>query len=109
LIKFGLKLNGFIFGGKTPSILPILNPQFLSKNHHPEEIIIMINPAARYGEMIALSCRNHPNLRWHTKNIDYIGARSIFFNLFNNPDMGKECSCPSSLLTLAPEEDCSKL
>jgi hypothetical protein len=37
LIKFGLKLNGFIFGGKTFRPLPILNPQFLSKNHHPED------------------------------------------------------------------------
>lgn len=25
-----------------------------------------------------LRCANHPNLRWHTKNISYIGARSIF-------------------------------
>lgn len=31
------------------------------------------------GAHIALTCRNHPNLRWTTKNIGFIGARSIFF------------------------------
>lgn len=31
------------------------------------------------GAHIALTCRNHPNLRWTTKNIGRIGARTIFF------------------------------
>jgi hypothetical protein len=28
---------------------------------------------------IGLTCKNHPNLTWSTKNISHIGARSIFF------------------------------
>lgn len=43
-----------------------------------------------YGEHIALTCRNHPDLTWSTKNIGCIGMRSIFFN------GGVECSCPMS-------------
>src|ERR1044071_5505075 len=38
-----------------------------------------ITPFAKYGEHIPLFCVNHPDLRWHTKNIGGIGARSIFF------------------------------
>jgi hypothetical protein len=39
-----------------------------------------IDPEQPWGEHIMLTCKNHPNLRWHTKNISYIGARSIFFS-----------------------------
>ena len=44
---------------------------------------------ADYGQHIALTCKNHPDLRWSTKNIDYIGARHIFFL-----SKGMECDCP---------------
>lgn len=50
-----------------------------------------IVPWAVYGEHISLRCRNHPDLRWSTKNIQYIGARSIFFNLMN--ECGSSCVC----------------
>lgn len=43
------------------------------------EIDFRIDNSIPYGEALALTCRNHPNLRWQTKNIDWIGARSIFF------------------------------
>lgn len=57
-----------------------------------------IDPEQEYGAHIALTCRNHPELSWHTKNIDYIGARSIFFS-----DWGKatECDCPVRDLIVA--------
>ena len=42
-----------------------------------------------YGHHIALTCKNHPNLRWSTKNIDCIGARSIFYVTEDTP----ECNC----------------
>ena len=48
-----------------------------------------IDPTQPYGQHIKLSCRNHPNLRWSTKNIDYIGARSIFYDSPTQP----ECEC----------------
>lgn len=49
-----------------------------------------IDPEQPYGVHIDLTCRNHPHLRWFTKNIDYIGARSIF----HDRDYGPECDCP---------------
>lgn len=50
------------------------------------------DPSQPYGQHIALTCRKHPNLRWSTKNIDYIGARSIFYFSDELP----ECDCPLS-------------
>ena len=41
-----------------------------------------------YGRHIPLRCKNHKNLRWSTKNIEYIGARTIFFSGV----LGKELS-----------------
>jgi hypothetical protein len=49
-----------------------------------------IDPDQEWGAHIALTCRNHPDLRWSTKNISYIGARSIFFS---DHDLSKECDC----------------
>ena len=51
-----------------------------------------------YGEHIELSCIHHPEKRWSTKNIDGIGCRTIFYNLFGDRDMGPECDCPCSAL-----------
>ena len=53
-----------------------------------------ITPQFPYGQHIELSCIHHPEKRWSTKNIDYIGARSIFYNLDNIEGMGPECDCP---------------
>jgi len=50
----------------------------------------------RYGQHIALTCKNHPQLRWSTKNIAPIGCRSIFFNLGMDRNMRQECNCPAS-------------
>jgi len=52
------------------------------------------------GAHIELTCRNHPNLRWTTKNIDFIGARSIFYGTYDPP----ECNCPLSDLMVVPKE-----
>lgn len=30
-------------------------------------------------DKVMLQCKNHPELLWQTKNIDYVGARTIFF------------------------------
>lgn len=48
------------------------------------------------GEHIYFNCVNHPDKRWNTKNIGYLGARTIFYNLHNDPNMGPECDCPNS-------------
>lgn len=61
-----------------------------------------ITPTAPRGQHIDLSCRNHPTLRWRTKNLEYIGARTIFFNLERTPGMEPECSC--SVRDLYPVE-----
>jgi hypothetical protein len=55
-----------------------------------------IDPGQEYGAHIALTCEDHPDLRWTTKNIDFIGARSLFFAGW---DQGQnECPCPMSKL-----------
>jgi len=59
---------------------------------------------AEYGEMIPLRCKNHPEKRWHTKNILCIGARSVFYNLMSDWEMGSECPCPASDLEPVPPE-----
>ena len=58
-----------------------------------------ITKKAPYGQHIGLCCRNHPNLRWSTKNIAPIGARSIFFDLY---DVCKEPECSCSINMLEP-------
>lgn len=60
---------------------------------------------ARYGEHIPLTCSNHPELRWSTKNISPIGARSIFYNLNHVEGMRPECNCPASdLISLSQKQ-----
>lgn len=41
-----------------------------------------------YGQHITLTCRKHPDLRWSTKNISHIGARSLFFDGDGRPEFG---------------------
>ncbi len=55
----------------------------------------VLTDKAPYGQHIALYCVNHPHLRWSTKNIAPIGARSIFFDLMGECKE-RECSCPGS-------------
>lgn len=50
-----------------------------------------ITESAPQGALICLTCRHHPDKRWNTKNIGFIGARTI---RFEGP--GTECSCPTS-------------
>lgn len=75
-----------------------------------------------------LTCKNHLNLRWSCKDIawsngHYNGSRNIFFNgtssgkgmysdgsgldctQIKNGKIVEECSCPSSELILAPEDE----
>lgn len=59
-----------------------------------------ITTFAERHQHIALTCRNHPEKRWSTKNIGRIGARSIFYNLMSVEGMGPECDC--SLDCLVP-------
>lgn len=61
----------------------------------------VITDKAEYGAHIALYCINHLELRWSTKNIDYIGARTIFFD----SRTGLECSCPPTKLRAVLEEN----
>ena len=56
-----------------------------------------LTPKAPYGQHIALTCKNHPHLRWSTKNIAPIGARSIFYQ-----SAEPECSCSGSDLEVVP-------
>lgn len=44
---------------------------------------------AGYGDMINITCKHHPHLNWVTKNIECIGARSIFYYNLAVP----ECAC----------------
>jgi hypothetical protein len=63
----------------------------------------VFDPRYTYGDHVALTCENHPNLRWSTKNIGGIGMRNIFFSS-NWREEGDErpydieCSCPAGLL-----------
>lgn len=62
-----------------------------------------------YGEHIELRCRKHLDLVWHTKNIGYIGGRSIFFDLDGTCQKANKtkCDCPLSEL-FHPEHAQSK-
>ena len=51
---------------------------------------------------IEMRCKAHREKTWSTKNIP---GRSLFYNLFSDPDMGRECNCPgSALYHHCPEE-----
>jgi hypothetical protein len=60
-----------------------------------------ITMLAPHGQHIALTCENHPEKRWSTKNIAPIGCRSIFYNLHSVAGMGPECDCPLCHLIVA--------
>lgn len=64
-----------------------------------------------YGGMILLTCKNHPHLRWRTKNISPLGCRNIFFANWVRQEDGslvftddKECNCPGSDLIVVEEQ-----
>lgn len=51
-----------------------------------------INPDQEYGVHVFVGCSKHPDSVWSTKNIDYIGARSLF-------PQGPVCGChPDTVL-----------
>lgn len=60
-----------------------------------------IDPDQPYGQHIVLTCVNHPDLRWTTKNIDFIGARSIFFSGWR--EGLTECNCHAGFLRVVKE------
>ena len=61
-----------------------------------------ITKKAHYGQHIDLTCKNHPDLSWSTKNIDGIGCRTIFYNLACDDNMPNECDCTNKFLTISP-------
>jgi hypothetical protein len=50
---------------------------------------------------VLLTCRNHPHLRWNTKNIAPIGARNIFFQ---GAPGEQECDCSGEDLIVSPDQ-----
>ncbi len=58
-----------------------------------------------YGRHIQLKCKVHTNKRWSTKNIQYIGARTIYYNLQGIEGMGPECSCSINELVPLTEDE----
>lgn len=52
-----------------------------------------------YGQHIALTCKKHPEMTWHTKNIAPIGARNIFFD---GAPGERECDCSINELIVKP-------
>ena len=65
-----------------------------------------ITTKAEHGVQIRLTCRNHIDLRWSTKNIAPIGCRTIFYNLMGDQPAGRaapECSCPACDLVAAAD------
>lgn len=57
-----------------------------------------IDPANKQANHIGLTCKQHPHLKWHTKNISPVGCRRIYSN------QDEECDCPVSKLVLAKKE-----
>lgn len=64
-------------------------PTTLEEAYKYAQINSRIVPWAPYGQHIGLTCKNHPELSWSTKNISYIGARSIFYDYKGHG----ECGC----------------
>lgn len=65
-----------------------------------------ITTKAERGAQIRLTCRNHTDLRWSTKNIAPIGCRTIFYNLMVDQPAGiaaLECSCSARELVAAAD------
>lgn len=57
-----------------------------------------------YGKHILLTCKNHPDLRWTTKNIAPIGSRNIFFEGSVTGKSENECTCScGDLVVLQPK------
>ena len=56
-----------------------------------------IDPTQKDKTHIGLYCEEHPHMKYHTKNISPIGARSIFSN------QSEGCGCPASKLKVIKE------
>jgi hypothetical protein len=51
-----------------------------------------------------LKCEAHPHLRWHTKNISFIGARTVFY--YPDENHGEtECQCRMDLMQPCTEDE----
>lgn len=61
--------------------------------------------SAERGIHIQLTCCNHPNMRWSTKNIAPIGCRTIFYNLRGDQPAGMVPECSCSIRDLAPVKE----
>jgi hypothetical protein len=61
---------------------------------------------APIGAHIELRCKYHPSLRWNTKNIAPIGARTVFYRGHENKGYDvDECNCAVTALTpVVPSE-----
>lgn len=58
-----------------------------------------------YGyHSVTLTCVNHSDMRWSTKNIGYIGARTIYYELGNDSITEPECPCSINDLIVLPHE-----
>jgi hypothetical protein len=61
--------------------------------------------------MIALTCKNHPHLRWLVKSIawsdetGYNACRNIFFQDIVDGQFVRECPCPASDLVRVPDAE----
>ena len=76
-------------------------PTTLEEGYKYAQINSRIVPWAPYGQHIGLTCKNHPELSWSTKNISYIGARSIFYDYRGQ----SECGCSGHVLIVkVPEQ-----
>ncbi len=62
-----------------------------------------INPDKPYGQHIELKCSKCGCTGWSTKNIDYVGARSIFFDLHH--EGLKECDCNVPLIPVRESKE----
>ena len=58
-----------------------------------------------YGMHIPVTCKNHPEKLWSTKNISCIGARSLFYDLRGTAGMGPECNCKTKDLRPLTEDE----
>jgi hypothetical protein len=65
-----------------------------------------------YVVPVGLTCKNHPALRWSTKNIGAVcntgeveGRIMFSRTIFYEGEYGTECSCPASELVTLPKYD----
>ena len=70
-------------------------PSFIPRSETPDSGELVPG----HTGMVRLTCVNHPQLTWITKNIAPLGCRSVFFDM-NRVTFEPECSCPQSDLVV---------